>query len=108
MYSAITDDPKYLEARSRSPLQRNWAWMPLLKNAVHVVRDPINDDHELCGIHERVVADDSILPKLDPETLKKQERIATPHPVQATNGPELLKELGFVEVSEGEVIWLST
>lgn len=79
-----------------------------MKDAVHVVRDPNNDKHELNSIHERVVADDSILPKLDPETSREHEKTVIPHTVKAINGPELLKEMGFVEAGRGEVIWLST
>jgi hypothetical protein len=106
MFSAITDNPQYFEARQRSPVDRNWSWSLPLKNALHVVHSIRRDTkpHEMHAIHERVVADNAILPRLADETLRENV-VYSPHPVTAKNGPELLAQLGFSEGTEGEIIW---
>lgn len=108
-YSAITDDPKYFVARFNSPISRNWAWTPPLEGALTVVKDVDMKDHrdrDISSIHERLVADDSILPKLQDELDRSwQKKVPSPHPVIANNGPEMMREFGFEESTQGEVIW---
>lgn len=113
-FSAIADDPPYLAARLHSPLQRNWSWTPPLQGAVHIVQDPHHVDEESESIqsgitHERLVADDAILPTLEEETPRpgapNDEQLPSPHPVTAHNGAELLAQLGYEEAPKGVVIW---
>lgn len=115
-FSAITDEPPYLAARLRSPLERNWSWTPPLRGSVHIVRDPYHaNDRRECFpdrvAHERLVADDAILPQLDEETPRPGpsdvDGLRSPHPITAHNGVELLAQFGYKEAPRGTVIWTS-
>lgn len=110
-FSAITDSNKYLAARERSPTVRNWSWSPRLEGSTKIITDwraawKHDRDHVLPNVpYEKLVADNSILPTLANETARPTHRIPSPHPIQARNGLELLRQFGFSEGKEGEIIW---
>lgn len=112
-YSAITDDPRFFEARVHSPQQRNWMWTPPLKKSTLIVRDPqVAAQHRTLSsgtMFERVVADDSVLHPLEGGETRRdwieRAEMHSPHPIKAANGPELMREFGFTEEHQGTVLW---
>ena len=114
-FSALSDDVEYgLEARRHSPINRNWSWSPPVEGHTKIVHqvdfdDPRVTTGESMPIYEKIVADDSILfddvQETETEGSSVKDEQVPYHPVTAPRGGELMQEMGFQELKEGEVLW---
>lgn len=100
-----------LEARSPSPIERNWLWTPPLEHNLRGVSKPqtakLHDAEDIPEMSERVVADDSVLPTLLEESAQPWVlSVLESRPVQARSGPEMMQQFGLVESDEGSTVIL--